>query len=156
MLCPDFAKIHTGVGTLPVPPSLARQIHFLHHNALAQKGAQLEPFSCRSSGFRSTQPPRTPPAPQKAQRHHRPPQKRSPAPLPPPSRSFDDLIRQWERLLTWATYRTLTDFRVMPPRLAREASRRVSKRILADYGSSLHKWLGQRTREHTRSGGKPA
>ncbi len=149
-MCPDFAVVQTGVGQLPVPAGLARQMHYLQHNAAVQLGVSPE---CISSGFRAERPLRPAPGPRKAQGHHPLPQKRSTAPLPPPNRSFKDLVRQWERLLSWATYKTLTDFSVMPPKPAREASRKVAKRILADYGPNLHKWLGQRTRESTRSGG---
>lgn len=156
--CPDFTVMSTGVGLLPVPPGMAAMMHLLHHNGLSRgnkPGPARDGQSCRQQPLVDpTQPPdRAPPARRLEQRHHPPPQNRSPPPLPPPSAGYSDLIKQWERLLTWATLRTLTDFKVMPLRPAREASRRVAQRILTDYGPSLYNWLGRDTTKGTRTGG---
>ncbi len=133
--CPDFDVIATGVGPLRVPPGLAGQMHMLYHNGRGAGGhkcaAGHPPPDRRAPGTLRT-----------TLRHHTPPPT---APLPPPSAPYRDLIKQWERLLAWATYKTLMDFNVMPGRPAREASRRVAKRILSDYGPSLHNWLVRRT-----------
>ncbi len=145
--CPDFTQVQTGVGVLQVPSRLAGQMHLLYHNGRGRT---------HPCGSLSRQPAGNlirPHTPRPIQRHHPPPQKRSPPPLPPPSDNLQAMIKQWERLLTWATLKTLQDFGVMPARPAREASRRLAKRILADYGPSLHKWLGPRTLESTTSGG---
>lgn len=135
--CPDFTQIMTGVGQLPVATGLAGQMHLLQHNALVRTGKKPR---CKIS-----EPLRAPQNPQPIQRHHTPPQNPPPAPRPPPSDSITDLMKQWERLLTWATLKTLTDHSVMPLMPARQTSLRLAKRILQDYGPSLHKWLGTRT-----------
>lgn len=144
--CPDFNTVATGVGILPVPSGLAAQMHVLYHNTLTDVDCK----SLRASG-----------KPIYRERYHPPEKKPSKGPpsadrrpLPPPRDQYPDLIKQWERLLAWATFKTLTDFKVMPGRPAREASRRVAKRILADYGPALHNWLGTRTSKTTTSGGK--
>lgn len=135
--CPDFTAVQTGVGLLPVPPRFAGQMHQLHHNALARGGKKG--LSCRAFDRITPQKPRTAPqTPRPIQGHH-PPRR------PPPSDPYPALSKQWERLLTWATFKTLTDFEVMPVRPAREASRRVAMRILQDYGPSLRNWLGRQT-----------
>jgi len=141
--CPDFTVVQTGVGLLPVPSGLAGQMHLLHHNGLGRRGLKA---GCGSGKVRNSRPNprRAPQTTVSTLRHHPPPQNRyttSPSPRPPPSGSYDDLIKQWERLLTWATLKTLQDFKVMPSRPAREVSRRLARRVLSDYGPSLRKWL---------------
>lgn len=134
--------VQTGVGTLPVPSRLAAQMHTLFHNARGRKhlGSKCSISGAAVTSEKFENPPKTPQEP-------------GSAPLPPPSGRFQDLEKQWERLLTWATLRTLQDYDVMPARPAREVSRRLARRILADYGPSLHKWLGQRVPGSTRFGG---
>ncbi len=139
--CGEFATIQTGVGALPVPPGFAGQIHMLHHNGLTKSG--ISP--CRPLRIDITEPRRAPQTSEPTPRHHPLPEKPSPPSPPPPSGDFPHLVKQWERLLTWATLKTLIDFKVMPARPAREASRRLAQKILADYGPSLHNWLGKRT-----------
>jgi len=149
--CPDFSRIETGVGTLPVPPGIQQQLHIMYHNRPARGRHDLQAKCFDRVDI--TEPRTATQTPSPTPRHPLRIQKRSPPPLPPPSLSYPALIKQWERLLTWATLKTLQDFQVMPARPAREVSRRLAIRILADYGPSLHKWLGRRTPESTRSGG---
>jgi len=141
--CPDFSHVTTGVGRLPVPAGMAGQMHLLEHNALARRGEKRR-CTVRPPETATEGPLRALITPRPIQRHHPPTQNRSPAPRPPPSDSLSDLMKQWERLLTWATLKTLTDFSVMPAAAARATSRRLATRILDDYGPSLHKWLGSR------------
>ena len=146
--CPDFHAIQTGVGVLTVPPGLAGQMHMLHHNGLGRGGFQ----PCRTLRVNITEPSTAILGARATPRHRSPSKKPSPSPRPPPSRSFDDLMQQWERLLTWATLKTLKDFDVMPAAAARATSRRLATRILDDYGPSLHKWLGRRGPNTTKCG----
>ena len=143
--CPDFTSLSTGVGRLPVSSGMAAQLHILYHNGLR---------CSRGLDSSATEPSRAPITPSPIQRDHPPAEKASPDPLPPPSGSYPDLIKQWERLLTWATLKTLQDFKVMPTRPAREVSQRLAKRILDDYGPSLHKWLCRPQRKSPTSGAK--
>lgn len=147
--CPDFHTIETGVGVLAVPSGLAGQMHILHHNGLILGGFK----PCRRLRLNITEPSTGPVTPEPIQRHHPSPKNRAPSPRPPPSGHYDDLVKQWERLLTWATLKTLLDFDIMPAAAARATSRRLATRILDDYGPSLHKWLGRRAQYTTRSGG---
>jgi len=143
--CPDFTSIQTGVGVLPVPSGMAVQLHHLHHNWVIRTGGAACSTPAQFVERNVLTPSRAPPGGRPIQRHHPPPQNRSPAPpapRPPPSDSFSAFIKQWERLLVWATFKTLLDFKVMPTRPARAASGRLAKRILSDYGPALHKWLG--------------
>jgi len=153
--CPDFTAVETGVGLLPVPAGLAGQMHVLHHTAMIRRGIQ-QPRSCLMPESTQTNPRRAPRGALPIQRHHPRPQNASPSPRPPPSASYDQLVKQWERLLTWATLKTLQDFDVMPPRPAREASRRLAQRILADYGPSLYQWLGHGRSKTATDGGYAA
>lgn len=134
--CPDFTWVRTGVGDLPVPSGFAAQMHILHHNA----GSTLPCKPLRASGALVVR-----------ERYHPPERKPSKGPpranrrpLPPPRDRYPDLIKQWERLLTWATLKTLTDFNVMPLRPARQTGMRLAQRIVADYSPALRKWLGTR------------
>ncbi len=146
--CPDFARVQTGVGILRVPPGMAAQLHGLYHNGMIRRAGTHPGISkCMQDPRHRIPAPlsRAPPRPRSIQRHHHPPQNRSPAPRPPPSVAFDEFLKQWERLLTWATLKTLTDHSVMPLMPARQTSSRLAKRILTDYGPNLRKWLGPRT-----------
>lgn len=139
--CPDFTKISTGVGVLPIPVGMAAQTHMLHHNALVRGG--LYPDHPIPFVMDVALEPRTAPQASEAGERNHPPKKKPPAaPLPPPQGRYRDFTRQWERLLAWATWRTLTDQNVMPGISARAAARNLARRISNDYGPMLEKWLG--------------
>lgn len=111
----EWTTIQTGLGILPVAVGMARQMHMLsHREPLEAVKAPLDP------GVAPT--------------HHPAEEKGSEVAL----------MKQWERLLRWATWKTLTDFKVMPARPARATAHRLAQQMMRDYGPGLSKWLAGR------------